>query len=488
MAIITPEWVRHAVFYQIFPDRFATSNRVPKPSNLEPWLSKPTTYGYKGGDLLGVVEKLHYLKDLGINALYLNPIFSSTANHRYHTFDYFAVDPILGGDVAFDLLLKRAHKLDMRVVIDGVFNHASRGFYQFNHALENGAASPYLDWFHFHSFPVHAYEGAPRYDAWWDIPALPKFNTKTQAVREFIWNVAKYWIERGADGWRLDVPAEIDDDSFWQEFRRRVKSANPDAYIVGEIWHEADRWLAGDQFDAVMNYVFTKAAVGFFTQGHFDHHLTANVGYGVPHKMDAPGFAYSLNTMLGRYAKAVNDVQLNLLESHDTARFLSIARGDITALRLAIFCMLTIPGAPCIYYGTEVGMSGGVDPECRSSFTWDEATWDLRLRNQIRSYVRMRHKHRALRDGDFHVLFAEESIIVYARCYENEYAVVVINAGDTPADITIHTSGRVPNGVHFRSALGRRKSITATNGIFSMLHIPARDSLVFLSKEHSIIR
>jgi cyclomaltodextrinase len=488
MVILTPEWVRHAVFYQIFPDRFAASSRVPKPSNLEPWLSKPTTYGFKGGDLLGVVEKLDYLKDLGINALYLNPIFTSTANHRYHTYDYFSVDPVLGGDAAFDALLSRAHKLDMRIVLDGVFNHASRGFYQFNHALENGAASPYLDWFHFHGFPVQAYDGTPRYSAWWDIPALPKFNTKTPAVREFIWEVAEYWIDRGVDGWRLDVPAEIDDDAFWREFRRRVKNSNPEAYIVGEIWHEADRWLAGDQFDAVMNYVFTRAAVGFFTQGRFDHHLCANVGYGMPHKLDAPGFAYSLNTMLGRHAKAVNDVQMNLLESHDTARFLSIAKGDVAALRLAMLCMLTMPGAPCIYYGTEVGMAGGVDPDCRRSFNWDEATWDTTLRNRIRSYIRLRKKHRALRDGDFHVLFAEGSTIAYSRRFDGQYAVVVLNAGDAAVDIAIHTSGHVPDGLHFRTTLGQRKTMTAANGIFSQLHVPARDAFVFLAHDADMAR
>jgi len=289
MTVTTPEWVKDAVFYQIFPDRFAISTRVSKPSNLEAWDTPPTVFGFKGGDLLGAAEKLDYLQDLGITAIYFTPVFTSTANHRYHTFDYFSVDPILGGNAALRRLLDQAHARNIRVVLDGVFNHASRGFYQFNHALENGAASPYLDWFYFNDEwlkagrPLDAY---PRkhfkgyggkasleqlgYRAWWDLPALPKLNTNTPAVREFIFDVAKFWIDFGIDGWRLDVPGEIDDDSFWSEFRRRVKGANPEVYIVGEVWEAARRWLQGDQFDAVMNYLFTKAVLGYFVGEEMD--------------------------------------------------------------------------------------------------------------------------------------------------------------------------------------------------------------------------
>jgi cyclomaltodextrinase len=226
-SIGTPEWVRDAIFYQIFPDRFARSERVPKPSNLEPWDSPPTTHGFKGGDLLGVAERLDYLQDLGVTAIYLNPVFQSTANHRYHTHDYYRVDPILGGNSALRTLLDEAHRRNMRVILDGVFNHASRGFFQFNHIVENGAMSPYVDWFIVKQFPLRPYHapwGQHGYEAWWNLPALPKLDVSTPAVREFLWNVASHWIEFGVDGWRLDVPAEIDDDEFWREFRVRVKA------------------------------------------------------------------------------------------------------------------------------------------------------------------------------------------------------------------------------------------------------------------------
>jgi len=229
MAVQTPAWVQDAIFYEIFPDRFAISAQVEKPNHLESWDAPPTIFGFKGGDLLGVVERLDYLSDLGVTAIYFTPVFQSTANHRYHTFDYFHIDPILGGDAAFKTLLDAAHARGIRVILDGVFNHASRGFYQFNHTLENGAASPYRDWFNFHNYPVRAYEQHNNYDSWWGLAALPKFNTRNPAVREFLWRVAEHWIRFGIDGWRLDVPAEIDDDDFWREFRRRVKAINPDA-------------------------------------------------------------------------------------------------------------------------------------------------------------------------------------------------------------------------------------------------------------------
>ena len=204
-----------------------------------------------------MAEHLDYLADLGINAIYFNPIFRSGSNHRYHTHDYYQVDPMLGGNAAFRTLLDAAHARGIRVILDGVFNHASRGFFQFHDILENGPDSAYLDWFTMKGWPLRPYGSKhPNYQCWWGLSALPKFNTATPAVREFLWGVAEYWIKFGIDGWRLDVPTEIDDDEFWREFRRRVKAANPEAYIVGEIWHDAQRWLGGDQSDAVMNYPF----------------------------------------------------------------------------------------------------------------------------------------------------------------------------------------------------------------------------------------
>ncbi|MEL7646322.1 MAG: glycoside hydrolase family 13 protein, partial [Anaerolineaceae bacterium] len=330
-----------------------------KPNNFETWDSAPTVDGFKGGDLLGVAEKLDYLEDLGINAIYFNPIFQSASNHRYHTHDYFQVDPLLGGNKAFKELLNEAHKRGIRVVLDGVFNHSSRGFFQFNHILEVGPKSPYLDWFFVHGFPLHAYEGTPNYDCWWSLPGLPKFNTTNPQVRKFIFNIARYWLEEGIDGWRLDVPFEIDDDDFWREFREVVKTANPDAYIVGEIPTEGQRWMQGDMFDAVMNYQLTHACLAFFGGSRMDTALAEGMmGLNAPKAMDAVQFTQRTQELLNIYPQEFAYAQLNLLDSHDMPRFLSLVGEDTQRLYLAYLFMMTYPGAPCIYYGDEIGLTG----------------------------------------------------------------------------------------------------------------------------------
>ena len=438
--IHTPDWVKDAIFYQIFPDRFAASSHVPKPHNLEPWDSPPTRHGFKGGDLIGVVEHLDYMQDLGVNAIYFNPIFASTANHRYHTHDYYQVDPILGGNAAFKTLLDAAHARGIRIILDGVFNHASRSFLQFNHALENGAASPYLDWFTFESFPVHAYHGKPNYVCWYNLPGLPKLNCANPQVRDFIFHIAEHWIREGIDGWRLDVPEEINDDEFWREFRERVKAINPDAYIVGEIWHRADRWLQGDQFDAVMNYQFTRACLSFL----IDHtpatlKLLQPQSYGHVKPMDAVEFGQTLEEILHWYPNEITYAQMNLLDSHDTARFLTIAHGNLTALKLAYLLMCTYPGAPTIYYGDEVGMEGGPDPDCRRSMTWNETLWNREQLATTKQLIALRKKYAALRRGDFATLYAKGHAYAFARHLSGETIIVALNAGHTPVTFDLPT-------------------------------------------------
>jgi glycosidase len=438
LSIHTPEWVRHAVFYQIFPDRFARSEAVPKPSNLEPWDTPPTVHGFKGGDLLGVTEHLDYLQDLGITAIYFTPIFASTANHRYHTHDYYKVDPILGGDEAFRTMLDAAHARNIRVILDGVFNHASRGFYQFNHTLENGTHSPYLDWFYFHELPPNAYDESrpPGYHGWWGYHALPKFNTGTPAVREFLLRVAEYWLHQGIDGWRLDVPGEIADDAFWREFRARVKAINPEAYIVGEVWEEGRHWLQGDQFDATMNYLFGGRTIEYAIGSHLDKSMVRDQGWDPTHPLDGPGFAHAIAGLLELYPREVTEVQLNLLDSHDTARFLTMARGDVTALQLATLFQMCYPGAPSIYYGDEIGIEGGRDPDSRRTFPWDPARWNMDLLAFFKQAIAMRHAHPALRTGAYQPLYANDGVYCFARSLGDDYVVVALN--NTRAHRNLH--------------------------------------------------
>jgi len=483
MGIVTPDWVKEAIFYQIFPDRFARSEKVPKPSHLQPWDAPPTRHGFKGGDLLGVVEHLDYLQDLGVTAIYFNPIFQSTANHRYHTYDYYRVDPILGGNEALRTLLGEAHRRGIRIVLDGVFNHASRGFFQFNHILENGPDSPYLDWFIIKRFPLNAYceKGTPNYEAWSNLPALPKFNTDNPAVREFLWGVAEHWVREGIDGWRLDVPEEINDDEFWREFRRRVKRANPEAYIVGEIWHEAQRWLQGDQFDGVTNYPFSRACLGFFGGEKLD--ITARPGGYELRRLDAPAFAEEIETQLRAYDWEVVQAQLNLLDSHDTPRFLTLVGGDKGRLKLALLFQMTFVGAPCIYYGDEIGMEGGPDPDCRRAMVWDERRWDLDLLDYVKKCTALRRAHPALRRGDYTRLYAEGGVYAFGRRLGEETLVIVLNNSEASIEVKVPVAGYLADGIVLREIWrGNGETATVTWGYLRGPRLPPRSGAVLVSR------
>lgn len=488
-----PTWVQDAIFYQIFPDRFARSKRLPDPG-FEPWDTPPTTHGLKGGDLYGIAEKLDYLVDLGITALYLNPVFASASNHRYHTYDYYNVDPFLGGNDALRHLIDESHKRNVRVVLDGVFNHASRGFWQFHHVLENGIKSPYRDWFYFDEERLHgrqrwgAYPGTSElnaaqngedsikaygYRGWWHNPALPKFNIETPAVRKYLFDVAKHWIEFGIDGWRLDVPTEIDDDAFWQEFRYRVRQANSEAYIVAEIWHEAHRWLQGDQFDAQMNYEVTKPMLAFFGGRHLDRRvLNQQSNYHSVYEIDAHEFANRIDHNLGLYRKDITYSQMNLLDSHDTPRFLSCVSGNKESLKLATLFMLTYPGAPCVYYGNEVGVDGEHDPDCRKSFPWEESQWDKDLHTFFKKAIELRNKNEALRRGNYKRLWSAEGVYAFSRTLEGKTCVVAMNVSESPASVHVtYEGGKAP-----RSVLGKATEISVNDRLH--FTVPPRSGVV----------
>jgi neopullulanase len=484
--IITPTWVKDAVFYQIFPDRFARGKDAPIGS-FQKWGSPPTNNGFMGGDLYGIVEKMDYLKDLGINAIYLTPIFQSCSNHRYHTHDYYKVDPMLGGDDALLKLLETAHKNGIKVILDGVFNHASRGFFQFNHILECESGSPYIDWFLIKNFPLNAYgQGKPNYEAWWGIPQLPKFNIKNPQVRQFILDVARYWIDIGIDGWRLDVPSEIDDDIFWQEFRSVVKKANPQAYIVGEIWVDevrqtAERWLKGDQFDGIMNYGLTSACIAFFIGKSLDKALVKGQHHDPEDTIDASVFSQKINTILDRYPKNIVYSQYNLLDSHDVARFLTLARGDKRILRLSYLFIFTYPGAPAIYYGTEIGIEGRRDPDNRRAMNWDKTTWDMETFEFFKKIVTIRKNHPCLRDGDYKSVFADTKTNVYAfmRNLNDEKIIVILNNSESVFPVEITVGDYIKDGTKLTCLLNGNEYIVRNNKIYGAT-IGAREGVVLI--------
>lgn len=446
MSIQTPDWVKNAVFYQIFPDRFAKAqppagtSPVWKTVEFEAWEAPPTLQGYKGGNLWGVIEKLDYLQDLGITAIYLTPIFQSACNHRYHTHDYYRVDPILGGNEALQALLKAAHQRNLKIVLDGVFNHASRGFFYFNDILENGPYSPWVDWFKILHWPVSAYNGdlPANYGSWAGNRALPEFNHENPDAREYIMEVGEYWLQQGIDGWRLDVPYQIEIAGFWEEFRERVKAINPEAYIVGEVWGDSRQWLDGKQFDGVMNYLFTGPTIAFTAGSRVDRALVEQPEYKPYPPQDAAEYAQHIETLLGMYPWEIQQTQLNLLASHDTARLLSIAQGDRASVKLATMLLFTFVGAPCIYYGDEVGLPGKLDPDSRRSFPAKEQ-WDEEVLQWHQDLIGLRNSYPALRTGEYQLIYAEGLVYIFARSLSGSELIVGVNSGTEATAVNIPT-------------------------------------------------
>jgi cyclomaltodextrinase / maltogenic alpha-amylase / neopullulanase len=474
MYIKTPDWVKDAVFYQIFPDRFARSQHelCQKPATLEDWPTLPTLYSYKGGDLWGVLEKLDYLVNLGITALYLTPIFQSASNHRYHTHDYYVVDPMLGGMPAFQRLLDAAHERGMKIILDGVFNHASRGFFFFHDVLENGPHSPWLDWFHIQGWPLSPYdtERPANYLCWDNNRALPQFNHDNPQVREYLMAVGEYWIRAGIDGWRLDVPECIETTGFWEEFRQRIKTINPEAYLVGEIWGDASPWLDGSQFDGAMNYLFAASTIAFAAGERVQMEHLREGSYQPYPALDAADYAQQIEELLNLYDWEIQLTQLNLINSHDTARLRTIADNDRASVELATLLLLTFPGAPCIYYGDEVGMQGSIDPDSRRGFL-PEPQWDQQILSYHRDLIALRDRYTSLRTGTYKTVYASGHVYAFERRLENEILIVVVNADTHPSQMAL------PSQVKVATVLFGSGNASMADG-HMQINLPARSGLI----------
>lgn len=425
----TPDWVKDAVFYQIFPERFANGDPSNDPKGALPWGSaEPTPGNFFGGDLQGVIDHLDYLSELGINAIYFTPLFKATTNHKYDTEDYMMIDPQFGDKDTLKKLVDLCHQRGIRVLLDAVFNHSGRTFAPFVDVQKNGENSRYKDWFHIRSLPLEVVDGIPTYDTFAFEPLMPKLNTENPEVKEYLLKAAEYWIkETGIDGWRLDVANEVG-HQFWREFRQVVKKAKPDAYILGEVWHESSIWLEGDQFDAVMNYPFTNAVLDFF----------------INRTVDAEQFSFMLGKQLAGYPRQASEVAFNLLDSHDTARLLTQAKGDKRLMKLAALFQFTYSGTPCIYYGDEIGMDGGHDPGCRKCMEWDEKKQDKDLFAFYQKLIRLRKSHTALRTGFFQLLTAEHNggKLAYLREDEHERIIVLVNNDKVAQMITVPAEER----------------------------------------------
>ena len=420
-----PSWVRDAVFYQIFPERFANGDTANDPPGTLPWGGTPTPGNFFGGDLRGIITHLDYISSLGVNALYLNPVFASPSNHKYNTSDYLKIDPAFGDEKTFRALVDSCHARGIRVMLDGVFNHTGVDFFAFADLKKNGARSKYRSWYNVRSFPVGPPD-KPNYECWWGIGSLPKLMTGTPEVRRYLFDVTRHWLEAGIDGWRLDVPNEIPHE-FWKEWRKLVKSINPDAYILGEIWDDGGAWLGGDEFDAVMNYRFRTSCIEFFAAG----------------RSTVSGFDSSLARVRSDYGDALSFSQFNLLGSHDTERFLTMCGGDVALWKLALLFQMTYPGAPSLYYGDEVGMTGGKDPGCRAPMVWDAARQNADMLAFTRGVIALRRDHTLLRRGTFAPVIVDDAAHVYGYLREDatHAALVLINRSALPASVRVARKG-----------------------------------------------
>jgi cyclomaltodextrinase / maltogenic alpha-amylase / neopullulanase len=424
IVMTVPAWVKETVFYQIFPDRFANGDSTNDPPNTQTWGTPPTIWGFQGGDFRGIIQHFDYLLDLGVNGLYLNPIFQATSNHRYNTTDYFKIDPKLGTLKDFKEFLYLAQSQNVRVILDGVFNHCGRGFFAFNDLLENQEQSPYRDWFHILKFPINAYgQGEDgNYLSWWNIKSLPKFNTSNPMVRQYILDVARYWVEQGIDGWRLDVPNEINDDDFWGEFRDTVKSVNPGTYLFGEIWEQDPRWVSPGHFDGLMNYPVRRLLIDWLNKKI----TTTRIAEGLENNINS----YPLENSLSMYVP---------LGSHDTERILTILGSNLDKLKVAMLFLFAFPGSPAIYYGDEIGMEGGKDPDCRRAFPWDGKNWKHEVHELVRRLITLRKGTPALSGGAYVPLYFDEhtKCLCFKRIKEGQIVAVFINPGSSSQKIKI---------------------------------------------------
>jgi len=419
-----PEWVKNTVWYQIFPERFANGDTANDPVSTLAWGStEPTPTNFFGGDFKGVIKHLDYLADLGINGIYFTPIFKAHSNHKYDTIDYMEIDPQFGDKETFRRLVKACHEKGIRVMLDAVFNHSGYYFEPFQDVLKHQEKSIYKDWFHIREFPVTP-SPKPNYDTFAFVESMPKLNTENTKVREYLLEVARYWVkEFDIDGWRLDVANEVD-HHFWRDFRREVRAIKPDVYILGEIWHDSMPWLQGDQFDAVMNYPFTIAALDYLAKD----------------KIDAKEFANQITNVLCSYPENVNEVAFNLLGSHDTARVLTLCKHNKEKAKLLYLLLLSFKGTPCIYYGDEIGMEGENDPGCRKCMVWDDNEQDLDFKAYMKKLIQLRMTEPAFGNkGSFQIIEAITATnhLIYAKQLDNETIYFIINSSEQPISVSL---------------------------------------------------
>ncbi len=440
--IIKPaSWINETIWYQIFPDRFCSSG---KNTGLKyrKWASPKqtvTNMQLYGGDLKGVESKLDYLKDLGVSGIYFTPLNESTSNHKYNTTDYLKIDEQFGTRDDMISLVKEAHKRGIRVMLDGVFNHSGTDFFAWQDVLKNGHDSKYFDWFMIHKYPFSKLGGKARRNEYYSfafVDGMPKLNTNNDEVIDYFVDVCRRWVkEYDIDALRLDVANEVS-HKFNKKLREALFAIKPDFYIVGEIWHNSLPWLRGDEYDAVMNYSLQETIESFWRN----------------ESMTALEFMYGVNECFDRYCEQTGNVMFNLLDSHDTMRLITKCEGDEDAFYQELLTMFTLNGSVCFYYGTEVRLEGGHDPDCRRCMPWkqiEKGDCDDRIA-EMKKLISIRRDIPELRCGklDF-VKSGSDRVIVYEKSSDNKTYRVILNQSGIEYD-----TGEYKNVVYSRSLDG----------------------------------
>lgn len=410
-----PEWSKGQIYYHIFPERFFDGDVSNNREDCCSWESTPTRENYMGGDIKGITKKIQYLKELGVQCLYLNPIFKADFNHKYATTDYYTIDPEFGTKEDFIELVNICHKNEIRIILDGVFNHVGIHFKPFEDVLEKQEKSIYKDWFYITEYPVtishHNYECVGGYK--W----MPKLNSSNLEVRKYILEVMDFWIrEYHIDGWRLDVSDEVD-AIVWQEARVILKDKYPNTLLLGETWGYGAKLVGGNQLDIIMNYVFRDIMLDFFAYRSID-----------VNELDS-----RINRMLAEYHNEINVGMYNLLDSHDTPRFLYECKGDKQKMKMAVAFQYFFLGSPTIYYGDEVGMTGDNDPDCRRAMEWDQNKQDLQLLESYQILGKIRNNEISIKKGEYFTVLCNKKTNTFGfiRKLEKEAIYIIFNNSTT---------------------------------------------------------
>jgi len=472
-----PDWVYGSVMYQVFPERFANGRSEINPENTVEWGSVPTRLDFQGGDLYGVIDKLDHIESLGVNILYLNPIFLSGSTHKYDSWDHFKVDPTLGGDDGLRDLISNCHDRNIKVILDCSLNHVHPRHFAFQDIVKNGENSEYKNWFTIFDYPVrlihrpHLYANTykvgwdgneeeykrylektfdetkvpvevrdddgpivePSYKAWWGVPDMPKVNFESKEARQWALDVTKHWIENfDIDGWRMDVAKELD-FSFWKEFRDIAHKANKDTLLISEIFGDTSQWLQGDRFDGTMNYSFREAMTDYFATKRINN----------------KEFADSLANLYSMYSfEALSSCQ-NLLSSHDVKRFLNRCGNEEDGILGAIFLQATFPGIAGIYYGDEIGLGGADDPFNREPFPWhSEESWNSTILDYTKKLMNIKKSSSIFKYGRFELLDDNEQFVAFRRILKDESMLCIVNRSKSKDDFNIISNAHSVNVIH----------------------------------------